>query len=53
MSDLASLQWQIEMGADEAIGEAPVAKDLPAAELAAWTNVATVLLNMDEAITKE
>ena len=36
-----------------AIGEAPVAKDLPAAELAAWTNVATVLLNMDEAITKE
>ena len=35
------------------IGETPVDKALPAAELAAWTNVATVLLNMDEAITKE
>ncbi len=36
-----------------AIGAAPVDKKLPVAELAAWTNVATVLLNMDEAITKE
>jgi hypothetical protein len=30
-----------------------VDKKLPVTELAAWTNVATVLLNMDEAITKE
>jgi hypothetical protein len=36
-----------------AIGNAPVDKQFPATELAAWTNVATVLLNMDEAITKE
>jgi len=35
------------------IGETPVDKKLPVTELAAWTNVATVLLNMDEAITKE
>ena len=36
-----------------AIGEAPVDGQIPATELAAWTNVATVLLNMDEAVTKE
>jgi hypothetical protein len=36
-----------------AIGEAPVDGRIPATELAAWTNVATVLLNMDEAVTKE
>jgi hypothetical protein len=36
-----------------AIGASPVDKKLPVSELAAWTNVATVLLNMDEAITKE
>ncbi|HEU0123287.1 MAG TPA: DUF1553 domain-containing protein [Bryobacteraceae bacterium] len=35
------------------VGEYPADKKIPAAELAAWTNVATVLLNMDEAITKE
>ena len=35
------------------IGETPVDKKFPVTELAAWTNVATVLLNMDEAITKE
>jgi hypothetical protein len=35
------------------IGESPVDSAIPVAELAAWTNVATVLLNMDEAITKE
>jgi len=35
------------------IGESPVDASIPVAELAAWTNVATVLLNMDEAITKE
>jgi hypothetical protein len=36
-----------------AIGASPVDRRFPATELAAWTNVATVLLNMDEAITKE
>ncbi|MBI2686222.1 MAG: DUF1553 domain-containing protein [Acidobacteria bacterium] len=36
-----------------AIGRAPVDEKLAPAALAAWTNVATVLLNMDEAITKE
>jgi len=36
-----------------AIGNSPVDKQLPVSELAAWTNVATVLLNMDETITKE
>ncbi|MBL8236909.1 MAG: DUF1553 domain-containing protein [Bryobacterales bacterium] len=36
-----------------AIGASPADKRFPAPELAAWTNVATVLLNMDEAITKE
>jgi len=35
------------------VGDSPVDKKLPVTELAAWTNVATVLLNMDEAITKE
>ncbi|MFN0100648.1 MAG: DUF1553 domain-containing protein [Bryobacteraceae bacterium] len=35
------------------IGNTPVDKKIPAVELAAWTNVATVLLNMDEAMTKE
>jgi hypothetical protein len=36
-----------------ALGESPVDKRIPPAELAAYTNLATVLLNMDEAITKE
>jgi mono/diheme cytochrome c family protein len=36
-----------------AIGDAPVDRGIQPAELAAWTNLATVLLNMDEAITKE
>ncbi len=36
-----------------AIGTSPADKKIPAPELAAWTNVATVLLNMDESITKE
>jgi hypothetical protein len=33
------------------VGQAPVPSGLAPAELAAWTNVATVVLNLDEAIT--
>ena len=36
-----------------AVGESKADTQLPAAELAAWTNVATMILNLDEAITKE
>ena len=34
------------------VGESPRDESLDAAEVAAWTNVATVLLNLDELITK-
>ena len=34
------------------IGEAPVASDLDAAELAAWTSVARAILNLHETITR-
>jgi hypothetical protein len=34
------------------VGEAPRDDKLDPAELAAWTNVASVLLNLDEAVTK-
>jgi hypothetical protein len=33
-------------------GDAPVAKDLPPAELAAWTTVARAILNLHETITR-
>jgi hypothetical protein len=33
-------------------GAAPVAKDLDKSELAAWTHVARVLLNLHETITR-
>jgi hypothetical protein len=33
-------------------GDAPVAKDLPAAELAAWTAVSRAILNLHETITR-
>ncbi len=36
-----------------AIGNRPAPKDIPAAELAAWTNVARAVLNMSETITRE
>jgi hypothetical protein len=36
-----------------AVGESKADSQLPIAELAAWTNVATMILNLDEAITKE
>ena len=36
-----------------AVGESKADDQLPVAELAAWTNVATMILNLDEAITKE
>jgi hypothetical protein len=35
-----------------AAGQAPVAKDIDTAELAAWTSVARVILNLDETITR-
>jgi hypothetical protein len=34
------------------IGESPVPEDVPPTELAAYTMVANMLLNLDEAITK-
>ena len=34
------------------VGEAPVAKDLPVAELAAWTTVSRAILNLHETITR-
>jgi mono/diheme cytochrome c family protein len=36
-----------------AVGESPADASLPAGELAAWTGVALLLLNLDETITKE
>ena len=36
-----------------AVGESKADEQLPVAELAAWTNVATMIMNLDEAITKE
>jgi hypothetical protein len=35
------------------VGEAPVPKDIDAAELAAWAAVCGVILNLDEAVTRE
>jgi hypothetical protein len=35
------------------VGESPRNEKLDAAELAAWSNVASVVLNLDEAITKQ
>jgi hypothetical protein len=35
------------------VGESPRDKRLDASELAAWTTVASVILNLDETITKE
>jgi len=35
-----------------AVGESPAPKDVPAAELAAYTMVANLLLNLDEVLTK-
>ncbi len=35
------------------VGESPVPADLDKARLAAWTTVASVILNLDETITKE
>jgi hypothetical protein len=35
-----------------ATGQAPVPKDLPAAELAAWTQVARAILNLPELVTR-
>ena len=35
-----------------AVGESPVEADLPAPELAAWTLVASQVMNLDESLTK-
>lgn len=35
------------------VGEYPVESKIPVGELAAWTNVAAVILNLDETVTKE
>jgi hypothetical protein len=35
------------------VGQAPVAKDVDAAELASWTSVARAILNLHETITRE
>ncbi len=35
------------------VGERPTTEDMPAAELAAWTIVASSILNLDETISKE
>ena len=35
-----------------AVGDAPAPKDLPEPELAAWTSVARVILNLHETITR-
>ncbi len=34
------------------VGDAPVAADIEAAELAAWASVARVLLNLQETVTR-
>src|SRR5262249_37721404 len=48
-------QFDADKAAAEAllsVGARPAAKDLAAAELAAWTSVARVLLNLHETITR-
>ena len=35
-----------------AVGDWPAPKDVPAAELAAWTSVTRVILNLHETITR-
>jgi hypothetical protein len=36
-----------------AVGDAPAPEDVPPAELAAWTSVCRVVLNLHETITRE
>ncbi len=35
------------------VGDRPISKDIPAPELAAWTSVARVILNLHETITRD
>jgi hypothetical protein len=35
------------------VGDAPVPKDIEPVELAAWTNVCRVILNLHETITRQ
>ena len=34
------------------VGNAPQTKDIPPSELAAWTTLCSLLLNLDEAMTR-
>ena len=58
LSTLARMQGDFERDPEAAArfleqGESPVANTGRKAELAAWTSVASLILNMDEAITKQ
>ena len=56
LSQLLNRQGQANAAAASALvknGTAAVNEQLPAAELAAWTAVSNVLLNLDEFITRE
>jgi hypothetical protein len=49
-------QYTADKAAAEAllrVGDRPVSKEIPAAELAAWTSVARVVLNLHETITRD
>jgi mono/diheme cytochrome c family protein len=49
-------QYTADKGAAEAllrVGDRPALREIPAAELAAWTSVARVVLNLHETITRE
>jgi hypothetical protein len=35
------------------VGESKASEKIPAAELAAWTGIASLILNLDETLTKE
>ena len=51
----ALMEYQANPSAAQAlvaVGESESKKDLPAAELAAWTLVASQVMNLDEALTK-
>ena len=48
-------QYQADPKSAEAllkVGDAPVANDIPPHELAAWTSVARVIINLHETITR-
>ena len=58
LARLESLRKNFNQNADAAlklltVGESKSAADLAAPELAAWTSLASLILNLDEALTKE